>query len=73
MSTVLSYDEAIAELDKLISPRKCTLQDLMALGSLVCVETAKDMTQGTVTPCIAAGSMGQPRLTHWRLDEARRG
>lgn len=49
MSTILSYDEAIAELEKLTSSGKYTVKDLMALGSQVSVETAQGMTQGSVT------------------------
>lgn len=49
MSTILSYEEAIAELDKLTSSGKYTVKDLMALGGRVSVETAQNLTQGSVT------------------------
>jgi len=49
MSTILSYDEAIAELAKLTNSGKYTVKDLVALGSRVSVATATDEVQGSVT------------------------
>lgn len=49
MSTILSYDDAIAELAKLTNSGKYTVKDLMALGGRVSVEAARDMTQGSIT------------------------
>lgn len=45
----LTYGEAMAELAKLTSSGKCTLKDLMALGSRVSVDAANGMAQGSVT------------------------
>ncbi|MEW5756027.1 MAG: hypothetical protein AB1810_06955 [Pseudomonadota bacterium] len=47
--SILSYDEALAELNNLTSSGKLTLENLMDLGGRVSVAAAADQVQGSVT------------------------
>ncbi|MEW5756028.1 MAG: hypothetical protein AB1810_06960 [Pseudomonadota bacterium] len=47
--SILSYDQALAELKNLTSSGRLTLENLMDLGSRVSVDAAADQVQGAVT------------------------